>query len=271
MKGMFSFAKANGYITAKTSEYCPYSPWDRLNVAPTEARDYEDTVMPDHMFYQMACDKNIFPPNNPYSPAYGPFGWDHRCFFQRDAVDLQFDYVEQFFKMYPGKRKFMHMNILAGHNIAEISNKYVDQYLEKLLYKWYSDKNSDVFKNTVINIYSDHGDHMGMPIIFTYSGKQERHWPIFFQILPKTLTDANDKKIHKNLTTNQNRLMSHWDFFFTNKANIDPENKVPIAEYVKKDRGMNIYENKIPKSRTPSNMGVPLLERYCFAPGEEVK
>jgi hypothetical protein len=251
MVGFISTAKDNGYIVGRTTEFCPFSCWGRLDPAKTPSRDYEDVTMPDHNFYQMACDKNLFPDHNPYSPTYGPFGWDHRCFFQRDSAELQFDYTEQFWKLYPKKRKFMYMNILSDHNIAALSARYIDDALEKFLYKHYTDPNSDLYSNTLINIYSDHGDHMGMPIIFTYSGKQERHWPMFYQIMPKTYVDRNNKKIHNVLTQNQDRLMSHYDFFFTMTGIFDLEKKVKFAPYVKTERGGNMLETVFPKDRTP--------------------
>ena len=181
----------------------------------------------------MSCDDNLHHlSKNLYSDQHGPYGAFHRCYYQRDVTEMQADYFLQFWDTYPGKRKFFDMHLISGHNFLGNSHKYIDQELEKLFSKLLA-RDDKFFENTIVNFFSDHGDHMGFPWIATYSGIVERHEPFFFQILPSKYVQKNNRDAI--LKTNQDRYMSHYDIFHTTIHAITPEKeKIKFIKYVHK-------------------------------------
>lgn len=115
----------------------------------------------------------------------------------------------------------MYLRLVSGHNSLAESHRYIDRELEAFFFEASKDsKNSkyskrskmrNLFDNTIINIYSDHGDHMGYPLVLTYSGLIERHKPAFLQIIPKKYAQKNNRD--SKITKNVNKIMSHYDLF----------------------------------------------------------
>lgn len=253
-KSIYSIARENGYITGFTTDLCSNSPWNQLD-PHSKSESYEDSQFQDHFFGEWACDENLFPTENPFNLYYGPYGMEHRCFYKRDITEIQTDYVKQFWSLYSEKRKFMYMRLVSGHNAVAESHRYIDKEIEALLYEASKGtKMGDFFENTIINIYSDHGDHIGYPMVLSYSGIIERHKPFFFQIIPKKYAQKNNR--HNNITKNENRPMSHYDLFkmyvgiFTNN---DKEYKFNHA--VRK-KSVDFLNNELRADRRMKDIGI---------------
>lgn len=248
MKSAWSLAQENGYITGRSSDYCSINPWDRSKVEDIEYLRYEDVNSPHHLFYQMACEENLFPKIRPYNAVTGPYGYKHRCFFRRDASEVQLDYVQQFWKLYPKKRKFYLVGLVSGHNLTGESHRYIDIELEKMFNNFLNDDENNIFKDTIINIYSDHGDHIAFPLITTKSGKVNKHSPFFFQIIPKSYVNRNGGKRDKILRTNENRMMTHFDLFKMYERLFQPFGDLEEKFYVKK--GVDLINEEVSLNRT---------------------
>jgi hypothetical protein len=161
------------------------------------------------------------------------------------------DYFQQFWKLYPKKRKYFDLQFISGHNFLGNSHKYIDKALEEMFSNMLESDNK-FFENTIINIFSDHGDHMGVPWILTYSGIVERHEPFFFQIIPSNYVKKNNRD--KILKTNQDRYMSHYDIFHTTIHAMTPEKeRIKFRRYVHK--GYDIINQEIPLGRDYKDAG----------------
>jgi len=152
---------------------------------------------------------------------------------------------------------------VSGHNISGYSQRYIDKELELFFRKFKEDPDTDIFSNTIINVYSDHGDHMGYPLILSYSGKLERHRPIFFQMVPKTYAAKKNRK--KNLEINQVRMMTHFDLYKT-LTGIFSDNTAVYGPYVKKDIFDTMVE-EISEDRTNKKAGIKELGYTCMPEG----
>lgn len=121
---------------------------------------------------------------------------------------MTLDYVYKFFKTYQGKRKYAFFQILAGHSFYEKNHEFIDEHLIVFLEKLEKD---GFLKNTIIQLYSDHGDHLHSLFAFSPSGLVEKFHPAQFTILP----DHADEKFGENLRANRNKLYTHYDLFET--------------------------------------------------------
>lgn len=88
---------------------------------------------------------------------------------------MTLDYVHDFFKVYKGKRKYAYIPILAGHSLLEKNHEFIDEHLVKFLENLEKD---GFLNNTIIQLYSDHGDHLNGLLRETYSGRVERTHPM---------------------------------------------------------------------------------------------
>ena len=91
------------------------------------------------------------------------------------------------------------MRLASGHNITGESNDFIDQELEQLFTNL-QETDPNFFENTVVTIYSDHGDHVFKPLVHTYSGRMEQYTPFMFMIVPKKY--ANKYGRHEKLSEN---------------------------------------------------------------------
>jgi hypothetical protein len=110
---------------------------------------------------QAACDPNNFRSKDPYSfgMVRGPFGVSRNCFGGESLVKMVFDYTFEFFETYKNKRKYFNVRLLEPHEFTGIANKFTDLELANFLNKMESSGHMD---NTILQIYSDHGDHINL-------------------------------------------------------------------------------------------------------------
>lgn len=138
--------------------------------------------------------------------SYGPFSLSRNCFAGRSLESYAFEYADQFFKTYPKDRKFFTTRITAPHEGTMESGKFVDVELRKLLDKLDSRGDLD---NTLLVMYSDHGNHLNRIILNTVSGETESKNPFFFVMVP----DWFDSKHGENLFYNRQKITTHFDIF----------------------------------------------------------
>ena len=160
------------------------------------------------MMYQLACDYNSMPKQNPLSFGFnrGPYGVSRKCLFKRDLTGASLEYMEKFFDTYKDKRKFFTARIIAAHEFTGENNRFIDPQLEKYL------RNLDAkghLDDTIVWIYSDHGDHINFIMWNTESGYSELMNPPLFVMIP----DHLDEKIGANLKYNEQKLITHYEIF----------------------------------------------------------
>lgn len=155
---------------------------------------------------------------------------------------MTFDYIYDFFKIYKGKRKYASLSIVSGHSFFEKNHEFIDEHLVKFLENL---EREGFLKNTIIQLYSDHGDHAHRFLTETPSGKIERMQPIHFTVIP----DKVEEKYGDNLIANTNKLHTHYEIFETaqqytkQKKYIDPTYEPYIKAY-------SVLHQKIPAGRS---------------------
>ena len=117
------------------------------------------------------------------------------CFFGEELLKTAFDYTESFFDTYKGKRKYFTTRIINPHEMSGELAGYTDEYLYNFLKSMDSKGHLD---NTIVHIYSDHGDHISMLGHFTTSGKREKMNPFYFLMLPEKLRGKYEPTIRNN-------------------------------------------------------------------------
>ena len=171
---------------------------------------YDPEYADDHYFFNAACDYNACPKDNQQSIGFdkGAYSVGRHCLYRREVVDLTFEYTHKFFKTYEGKRKFAFFQILAGHSFFEKNHEFIDEHM----INFFENMDKDGFlDNTIIQLYSDHGDHLHALWGFTPSGIVEKTHPMAFTIVPDHVAD----KYGENLKANQNKLMTHYELFYS--------------------------------------------------------
>ena len=83
----------------------------------------------------------------------------------------------------------------------------ITRFLEKL------DKEGHL-ENTIVRIFSDHGDHVNPIGYETVSGISERYNPFMFTMIPESW----EPKMGKNLEANVQKLVVAYDFFVSDMA-----------------------------------------------------
>jgi hypothetical protein len=126
LKRIDHYAKDAGYIVGMTSDCCTY-PESEVKYKG-KPYVYSDTVDPDHMMYQLACDWNSMPKDNPLSFGFGrgPYSVSRNCLFERDLAGASLEYMEKFFDTYKDQRKFFTARIISAHEFTGENNHYID-------------------------------------------------------------------------------------------------------------------------------------------------
>jgi hypothetical protein len=135
------------------------------------------------MFLQHACDYNAAPKDNQIGLGFdrGSGSVGRHCLYRKSTPELSFDYLEEFWDTYKGKRKFATVIIESGHSFYERNHEFIDEDLIKFLTSMEAKGN---LENTIVQLYSDHGDHLHVFWEYTPSGMIEKTHPASFMILP---------------------------------------------------------------------------------------
>ena len=202
--------------------------------------------------YQIACDPNNFPLENPFSfgIAKGPYGARRKCFQKRDLLAYSVDYAMQFFDTYKDKRKYFSLRATDAHEFTgELANMSIDPEVTRLME--HLDKGGHL-DNTIVRIFADHGDHVNPIGYKTVSGKVERYNPFMFTIIPEHLKES----IGKNLEINSQRLLIAYDYFASDIKLLGAKKEYKYGE--------DYYQQIIPENRTCENMYLWNFKTECF-------
>jgi phosphoglycerol transferase MdoB-like AlkP superfamily enzyme len=78
------------------------------------------------------------------------------------------------------------MSINSAHSFYEKNSEFVDERLFEFLIKFHA---KGYMKDTIIQLYSDHGDHLHVLLEYTESGMMEKTHPPLFMIIPEAVAD----------------------------------------------------------------------------------
>lgn len=253
------FAYEQGYVSGIFNNYCQAL---EVDIKKAYSVSYPDDFKPHHNFYQIGCNENVTPRVNPFSfgMGKGPYTVRMNCFQQKETINFGFDYFKQFFRTYSGKRKYFQFRVIDGHEFTgELSEIVIDKWVRKMFDFL---ENENFLKNTIVRLFSDHGDHVNPIGYKTVSGKVERFNPMFFQMIPKKYKETYGKYMEGNVQ----KLIHHKDFFVADLG------VMGIKENPFKSKGgLNYMETEIPTGRTCKDIKLydPVKLCYCHGKGEK--
>jgi membrane-anchored protein YejM (alkaline phosphatase superfamily) len=108
---------------------------------------------------------------------------------------MSLEYMYKFWKTYPDERKFFTTRIIAPHEFTGENSHFVDVELGKILKKFDDEKLLD---DTIVYLYSDHGDHIDFLMWNTKSGYSELMNPFMFVMVPDHLAEKHHENLEKN-------------------------------------------------------------------------
>lgn len=157
----------------------------------------------------------------------------------------------QFFETYKGKRKFFNQRNIGPHEVTGGVNRYIDDELEKTLKIM---KNRGYLKNTILMIFSDHGNHLNVGVRYSQSGDAELFNPFFFMITSEDV----DEEYRENLVENRDRLVTHFDIFKTATGFIGLDS----WKFMPKEKIYDLFREVVDENRT-CKKALILKEKEC--------
>ena len=237
-----NFFKNNGYIIGRVNAFCE-----------KESAFYPDSpsklkhVIWDHEGLSLACIKAFY--DRFLVSRLNSFL--KKCLFGKDLNQYALEYLENFWKNYLDQYKLFLFQTLDGHEPTGELIGHFDKILYDFLNKFY---NKGYLKDTVLLIFSDHGQHLNGPLYLFDSQDffYERSLATLFLILP------NDEKLYKDnlyekMKSNQQTFITPFDIYNTLVHLSSGENK-------------NEYEkNSIPYGDSLF-FEINFKDRYCQSP-----
>jgi len=118
------------------------------------------------------------------------------CLYGKEQIEMTLDYIYKFFETYKGKRKFAQFITESAHSYFDKNGEYIDNHLIDFLEKMDKAGHLD---NTIVQLYSDHGDHIHVLFEYAPSGMVEKVHTEAFTIIPERVAD----KYHDHLVANE--------------------------------------------------------------------
>ena len=199
-----NYFKKKGYIIGRTNTYC-----EKECVYNNKKRKLFIHSNWDHEGLSIPCLKAVY---------HGIFckrltSWIKKCLFGKDIFQYSLEYLESFWKNYLKQNKMFLFQSLDGHEPTGEVLGYLDEEFYHFLHNFYS---KAFLKDTIVIIFSDHGQHLNGPLYFTKSMDffYERTLPILILIIP------NEKRLYENnlyetLKNNQQVFITAYDIHET--------------------------------------------------------
>ncbi|KFM73443.1 hypothetical protein X975_11082, partial [Stegodyphus mimosarum] len=185
------------------------------------------------------------------------------CFGNIPKHLLQLRYTQDFVKKYSSiKRPFFAFSFLVelSHDyISHVSSADADleAWLKQLFHSGYLNR-------TFLFFLSDHG-HRFDALRATLIGRIEERMPFFAVVVPHLLS-KNQNGFIQNLRTNQGRLTTPYDAYFSLLDILSHSINHTVLGSIKSDRGSTLF-GPVSSNRTCSTAGIP--DHYCTCETEE--
>ena len=202
-KSVMEYFSKKGFITATIVNNCAREAFNILpyfyhvNFYPS---DYEGS--------SIFCDPHFCIPNDKLSIYTGINSKVRRCFYERDTIEYNFEYILKFLETYKTERKFLRMISNDAHEGTMELIKYIDNalhdFLIEIFTKYYDDK-------TLIVFLSDHGASLvgAYELMLSDDKDFEKVLGFLYVILPKNST------YKENVIYNEQRFVTPYDIFGT--------------------------------------------------------
>jgi hypothetical protein len=207
---VFHHFSKNGYVTGMFRDEC-----DMNTPVFEEGLDRPQFYKWDHYGSTITCDTNYDRGNRRNMMlSSGRNSQSKRCLYGKSLVEIQMEYLTQFWEAYPDVRKFFRTSIMYAHEFSGELIKYADDDYVKLLQNFYEKGYLD---DTQVIIVADHGAHfltMRTNIFPDDSRRMENALPVLIHLTPKSIPDKNLQLIRAN---HQKFVNSH-DFYASLKS-----------------------------------------------------
>ncbi|OMJ87057.1 hypothetical protein SteCoe_11298 [Stentor coeruleus] len=165
----------------------------------------------DHKVFYPWCHPEFHPYEKTFGNFAGPFSIVRRCINGKHVHSYIFEYIKEMWKNYTPYGKIVHVSFQEGHE----GTGEVLRTLSPSMQEFFSlMENQNELENTVVILTSDHGSHMGPYFMSGEMGKFEQKLPLLIMMYPKWFIDKYPE-FRKNLQENEQRLVSHYDTYWT--------------------------------------------------------
>ena len=177
-----NFFKNNGYIIGRINAYC-----EKETVFSINKPNLYKQVLWDHEGASLGCIKSF----------YKRFLISRltslipKCLFGKDLNQHSLEYLESFWTAYIDQYKLFLFQTLEGHEPTGELIGYFDKTLYNFLDKF---NKKGYFEDTIVFIFSDHGQHLTGPL-YLFNSQDffiERTLPVLFLLIP------NDEKLYRD-------------------------------------------------------------------------
>ena len=169
-----NYFKENGFIIGRTNNFC-----EKEVVVNENNKTCFKHCKWDHEGLALGCIKGFY--NGKFVSRFASFV--KRCLFGKDLTEYSLEYLETFWNVYINQHKMFLYQTDEGHEpTGELIGHYDDIYYN-FLNKFYS---NGLLKDTVIIIFSDHGEHLTGPL-YLFNSEDfffERTLATLFLIIP---------------------------------------------------------------------------------------
>jgi hypothetical protein len=199
-----NYFKNNGFIIGRVNNFCG----KEIVVNKGNIKLFNHTIW-DHEGISLGCIKGFYKGLfvNKLSSLV------KRCLFGKELTEYSLEYLESFWKAYITNPKMFLYQSIEGHEpTGELIGHYDDIYYN-FLNKFYSNA---MLKDTIILIFSDHGQHLSGPLYLFKSEDFlfERTLATLFLIVPNTkLLYKNN--LYESIKYNQQIFITPFDIYNT--------------------------------------------------------
>ena len=177
-----NYFKKNGYIIGRGNTHC-----EKECVFNSNKYKLFEHAQWDHENISLACLKMIY--NGLFLSTLSSL--IQKCLFGKQLFEYIIDYLKSFWTTYKSQNKMFLFQSLDAHEPTGQVIGYIDEILCNFLENFFL---NNLFKETAIIIFSDHGQHLNGPLYLTgsYDYLYELVLPTLFLIIP------NDNRLYKN-------------------------------------------------------------------------
>ncbi|CAD5113702.1 DgyrCDS2863 [Dimorphilus gyrociliatus] len=178
------------------------------------------------------------------------------CFGQKTNVQALTDWVLQYQSIYKDQKWWAHIHqAISVHSRLDTLGALEKDYL----HFFQEIKERDVFKNSFLFFYADHGLRYGT-FRQTYVGRYEEHLPFMIIVPPRDFI-AKYPTYYEHMRLNSKKLSTYFDIHKTLYHLLNLNNEKLYYEKHGKKRGESLF-NIIPDNRTCQT--APLRQRDCL-------
>lgn len=180
------------------------------------------------------------------------------CNWSYSVFELVYDQMIDFATTFRGER-YLGLFVSSAYTDAEFSGGsalelHLLRYLKKL-------ERLRIREDAIILLYSDHGMNHGKQRRFVEGGREDS-MPLMMISLPQWFQEKNPK-IAQALTSNRNKLTSHYDLHLTLKHIIELNEGTPLYRSLRKCPECQSLFEPVPVNRRCIEAGIPINFCYC--------